>query len=398
MVLYDRQLATSLVIAKIRTAADADRLAIEGESVSRDSRSRSSLSSYLPEGDREFVDDYLEEEEWLEEEEEDITAAVGVLSSTKQNETLPNKPPERQKAVATSSTRCYGCGRYGVSRSNCQRPRRFGFLMDVFNHLQRLDLRFDCALCKTNHFLRNCPKLRTAQQLLAKSESKWDIAISRRDTVPRSSATSAPTETSVTFKRDGTAVLSESEESPVMVLDPTMPAMSEESTAGTPRMKLLFVLGAVQTLPVWILAESGSVRNLIDEAVFKRLSFQPPISDPGDLRVIGGNGEALDLKGFTVLPISLGFNLIWHEFGFVVNLPLEVLIGADVLASHLFSLHYLHNNKKRLQFGVQVGEICKRYRGDPMVGTSTQMKFIDYNPKRRRNRLKIGYNFLATLC
>ena len=153
-------------------------------------------------------------------------------------------------------------------------------------------------------FFRNCPKLSTAQTLLAKSESKEDTDTSSRDTVPRSSATSALTETSVTFKTDGTAVLSESEKSPVMVLDPTMPAMNEESTPGTPRMKLFFVLGAVQSLPVWIMADSGSVRNLIDEAVFKRLPFQPSVRDPGDVRVIGGNNEAHDLKEFTVFPIS----------------------------------------------------------------------------------------------
>ena len=35
-----------------------------------------------------------------------------------------------------------------------------------------------------------------------------------RDTVPRQSATSAPTETSATFKEDGTGVLPESEQSP----------------------------------------------------------------------------------------------------------------------------------------------------------------------------------------
>ena len=86
--------------------------------------------------------------------------------------------------------------------------------------------------------------------------------------------------------------------------------MSEESTPGTPQMQLFFVLGAVQTLPVWILADSGSVRNLIDEAVFNRFPFKPLIKDPGDVRVIGNNGEALDLKGFAVLPVSLGSNLI----------------------------------------------------------------------------------------
>ena len=48
--------------------------------------------------------------------------------------------------------------------------------------------------------------------------------------------------------------------------------------------------------------------------------------------MIGGNEKALDLKGFAVLSVSLGTNLIWHKFGIVSNLPLEVLVGADVLA------------------------------------------------------------------
>ena len=48
--LYDRQLAFSLAGVKIQTAADAERLAAEGEAVRRDQRSRRSTSNYLPEG------------------------------------------------------------------------------------------------------------------------------------------------------------------------------------------------------------------------------------------------------------------------------------------------------------------------------------------------------------
>ena len=106
-------------------------------------------------------------------------------------------------------------------------------------------------------------------------------------------------------------------------------------------MQLFFVLAAVQTRPVWILADSGSVRNLIDESTFNKLPFQPRLREPGDVKVIAGNGEALDLRGFVVLPVSLGNTLLWHEFGVVPELPLEVLIGADVLAAHRCSLLYL---------------------------------------------------------
>ena len=48
--LYDRQLASSLAVVKIQTAADAERLAAEGEAVRRDQRSRRSSSNFLPEG------------------------------------------------------------------------------------------------------------------------------------------------------------------------------------------------------------------------------------------------------------------------------------------------------------------------------------------------------------
>ena len=131
--------------------------------------------------------------------------------------------------------------------------------------------------------------------------------------------------------------------------------------------------------------------------VYKKLTYQPLIRDPGDCRVIGGNGEPLDLKGFTVLPVTLGTTLLWHEFGVVPNLPLEVLIGADVLTNHQSSLLYLTDNQKRLTFGNENCKECDRFRTNPEVGASAQLKFVEWNPKRRRNHCKIGANFVATL-
>ena len=183
----------------------------------------------------------------------------------------------------------------------------------------------------------------------------------------------------------------------MQVIDRTLPAMSGESTPVTPRIQLFFILGAVQTLTVWILADSRSVRNLIDESVFNRLPYKAPIRDTGDVRVIGGNGDALDLKGFAVLPVPLGSTLVWHEFAVVPNLPLEMLVGADVLAPHLCSLLSLKNNRKRLQFGIQVCPRCLQYRTDLEGGSQKQLRFLDRSLKRKRNRLKVGYNFLATL-
>ena len=153
----------------------------------------------------------------------------------------------------------------------------------------------------------------------------------------------------------------------------------------------------VQTLPVWILADSGSVRNLIDEAVYDRLPFKPLIRDPGGVRVIGGNGEAFELRGFTVLPVSIENTILWHKFGVVPRLPLEVLVGADIMAAHQSTLQYLKDKKKKLHFGLKNCVTCCRFRSDPEVGTTTQLRFVDCSVRRRRNRTRIGTNFLATL-
>ena len=216
--------------------------------------------------------------------------------------------------------------------------------------------------------MRNCPSLPAAQQATERSGQARETEPQKQVTA-LSARPSVPNEPCAVLKRDRTAVLNEPPlpdnqslqadlsssleltfqcESPEQVIDPALPAISEESTLGTPRMQLFFILGAVQTLPVWILADSGSVRNLIDEAVYNRLPYKPSIRGPGDVRVIGGNAEALDLKGFAVLPVALSSSLVWHEFGVVPNLPLEVLVVADVLAPHLCSLLYLMNKQTTL--------------------------------------------------
>ena len=113
--------------------------------------------------------------------------------------------------------------------------------------------------------------------------------------------------------------------------------------------------------------------------------------------MIGGNGEALEIKGFAVLPVAFGSTLIWHEFGVVPNLTLEVLLGVDVLPPHPSSLLYFTNNKMRLQFGIQVCPRCLQYRSDPEVGSQRELRFVNRSLKRKRNSLNVGYNFLATL-
>ena len=91
------------------------------------------------------------------------------------------------------------------------------------------------------------------------------------------------------------------------------------------------------------------------------LPYQPPIKDTGDCRVIDNNGKPLALIGFTILPVNLDTTLLWHEFGVVQNLPLEVLIGADVLKCYQCLLLYLKDNQTKLTFGNDNCKECDRF-------------------------------------
>ena len=132
------------------------------------------------------------------------------------------------------------------------------------------------------------------QSVAGPSASNVAKAESRAD----SSRQSFPANDTINVVVDDPMEVEESAQAPqLQVLDPVMPAVP---TPNNSRMRLFFVESMVQSTPMWILADSGSSRNLISEVTFNRLAFQPPLRPHGDVRVIGGSGEALHLRGFAV--------------------------------------------------------------------------------------------------
>lgn len=67
------------------------------------------------------------------------------------------------------------------------------------------------------------------------------------------------------------------------------------------RLKSFFVFSRMQTNDYCILAYSKSARNLVSEATFTKLTFQPLMLDKRELHVICGSCENLVIMGWAVL-------------------------------------------------------------------------------------------------
>ena len=146
--LYDRQIAQSLAVAQIKTAAEAERLAVEGEAVTRDVRARRYLNNFHPEEacdePLDDEDDYLQEAQ--DDGDDDLAAALPSTSANQRGNST-GRTGERRKA--TVSTRCDGCKQFGHFRSECPRGRRFN------NARPQPRFPLECILCKGSHRMRD---------------------------------------------------------------------------------------------------------------------------------------------------------------------------------------------------------------------------------------------------
>ena len=240
--LHDKQLAANLAVVKVQSAAEAERLAAEGEAVRRDQRAKRTGNYSLPEriDEEESENEDVGEPYPDEEEEEELAAALTDFKSGKRGTSTSGQKYERRKA--TSSTKCYNCGNFGHYASDCPRRDR---------STSRRNRKFDqrpiaCLLCGGDHLARDCPQLEIAKRAVSNSEKA-----TKADLKSTSSRPSTPGDQKDAFKKDGTAVICEAHSSPIRILDPALPAMSEESTPGTPRMQLFFVL-SISTDPAGV--------------------------------------------------------------------------------------------------------------------------------------------------
>ena len=229
--LYDRQLASSLAVVKIQTAADAERLAAESKAVRRDQRPPRSLNNFLPEeacGEPpDDENDFYPEPESVDDKDGDLVAALPA-SGTNQRGNPTGRLAERRKATAT--IRCYGCGQYGHYRFDCPRGRR--------SNSVRPQARFplECILCKGADRVRDCSMLTACQQVERSSQARDSepakAGFQPRPSAPVAARPAAPNEPNAAFKRDGTAVLHDSPPADESPPQDTVPQPCESSSLG----------------------------------------------------------------------------------------------------------------------------------------------------------------------
>ena len=82
-----------------------------------------------------------------------------------------------------------------------------------------------------------------------------------------------------------------------------------ESTPGNPRTILILVQGIIHNQTHWVLADSGLLRNLIADFLFRFLPFQRHLNHR-NIQVFGGNACPINIRGVVVLPLTIGDTLI----------------------------------------------------------------------------------------
>ena len=64
------------------------------------------------------------------------------------------------------------------------------------------------------------------------------------------------------------------------------------------------------------------------------------MSPPGSTVVVAGDGKVLELLGYVILNFSIASQTVYHGVGIVKDLPVEFLIGGELMKPHGCTLQY----------------------------------------------------------
>ena len=121
---------------------------------------------------------------------------------------------------------------------------------------------------------------------------------------------------------------------------------------------------------------------------FSQLLHQTDLRPPGAMRIVAGNGAALDLRGWTTLIVSIDGYWLIHEFGVVGDMPLDAVCGAELMKSNAVVLKYLPDGPNELELSNPSCALCEAGRGELLKVQSPHLKFMEPIPKFGRLRAR----------
>ena len=79
----------------------------------------------------------------------------------------------------------------------------------------------------------------------------------------------------------------------------------------------------------------------MSEKFWKALPIPVTLTPPGSTVVVAGDGIILDLLGWTILNFEIAGQTVYHEIGVVKDLPVEFLIGGELMKPHACTYNML---------------------------------------------------------
>lgn len=78
----------------------------------------------------------------------------------------------------------------------------------------------------------------------------------------------------------------------------------------------------------------------MSERFFKSLLARPNIRSSNGVQILAGNSTCIPLIGFGIFFQSINGQSLCHDFGVVESLPLDVVIGREIMRQHKANLRY----------------------------------------------------------
>ena len=158
------------------------------------------------------------------------------------------------------------------------------------------------------------------------------------------------------------------------------------AAGGGIRDDMFFVGIQIQNRWTWAMFDMIASMNLVSTKFFSQLFHQPDLRPPGAMRIVAGNGAALDLRGWTTLIVSIDGHWLIHEFGVVGDMPLDAVCGSELMKSHAVVLKYLPDGPNELELSNPSCALCETGRAEFLKAQSPQLKFMEPIPKFARLR------------